>query len=222
MSTSTRECMDAIEHLPEGATLILQEFSWQDYERLVEDLNVSHARLRVTYDHGRVEIMSPLNEHEGYARFIDALVRAFAEHRQVKLESFGGSTWRRRKLEQGLEADCCYYVTNADHIIGKKRIDLDVDPAPDIVVEIDITTESFSKFHIYAALKVSEIWLYDGKKEQLHFYQLESKSYREIKHSHVLTGLLPAMIETALEQSRIEGQTSALETFRELVRRQGR
>ena len=94
MSTSTREYMEAIEHLPEGATLVLQQFSWKDYERLVEDLTVSHARLRVTYDHGRLEIVSPLNEHEGYARFIDALVRAFAEHCKLKVESFGGTTWR--------------------------------------------------------------------------------------------------------------------------------
>jgi Uma2 family endonuclease len=215
MSTSTREYMDAIEHLPEGATLVLQQFSWQDYERLVEDLTVSHARLRVTYDHGRVEIMSPLNEHEGYARFIDALVRAFAERQKLKVESFGGTTWRRRKLQQGMEADCCYYVTNADRIIGKKQIDLDRDPPPDIVVEIDITTESFSKFHIYAALKVGEIWLSDGKKAQLHFYQLEGKTYHEIKQSRVLTGLQPAMIERALQQSKTQGQTRALETFRE-------
>src|SRR5207245_1477145 len=104
---------------PQGATLVLQEFSWKNYERLVEDLTVSHARLRVTYDHGRVEIMSPLNEHEGYARFIDDLVRAFADHFHFKLEKLGGTTWRRHKLELGLEADCCYYVPNADRIIGR-------------------------------------------------------------------------------------------------------
>lgn len=215
MSTSTREYMEAIEHLPEGATLVLQQFSWDDYERLVEDLTVSHARLRVTYDHGRVEIMSPLNEHEGYARFIDALVRAYAEHCSLKVETLGGTTWRRRKLEQGLEGDCCYYVKNANRIIGKKRIDLDIDPPPDIAVEIDITTESVSKFHIYAALKINEIWLYDGKKARLHFYQLAGKSYGEIDQSSALAGLRPSMIERALEQSKTEGQTAALKTFRQ-------
>jgi Uma2 family endonuclease len=206
--------MEAIEHLPEGATLVLQQFSWEDYERLIEDLTVSHARLRVTYDHGRVEIMSPLNEHEGYARFIDDLVRAFADYSHLKLEKFGGTTWRRRKLEQGLEADCCYYVTNADRIIGVKRIDLDTDPPPDIVVEIDITTESFSKFHIYAGLKVTEIWLYDGKKEKLKFYLLGGQSYHEINESAVLPGLRSVMIEKALNQSKVDGQTAALEAFR--------
>src|SRR6059036_2944518 len=105
MSTSTREYTEAIEHLPEGATLVLQQFSWQDYELLLQDLAVAHPRLRVTYDRGRVEIMSPLNEHESFARFIDDLVRAFADRFSLKLETLGGTTWRRRKLDQGLEAD---------------------------------------------------------------------------------------------------------------------
>jgi len=37
---------------------------------------------------------------------------------------------------------------------------------PDIAVEIDITKDSRSKFYIYAALKIPEIWRYDGKNVQ--------------------------------------------------------
>jgi Uma2 family endonuclease len=214
MSSSTRECMGAIEHLPEGATLILQQLSWDDYDALLEDLAEAHPRLRVTYDHGRVEIMSPLSEHEGYARFIDDLARAYADHLNLKIEKYGGTTWRRRKLEQGLEPDCCYYVTNADKIIGKKTIDLDVDPAPDLAVEIDISHESLSKFHIYAALKIREIWRYDGTKSQLLFYELHRASYREIGRSTVLPRLRPSMIQHAIEQSKTQGQTAALAAFR--------
>ena len=42
-------------------------------------------------------------------------------------------------------------VTNADRIIGKREIDLESDPPPDLVVEVDITNESFTKSPIYAA-----------------------------------------------------------------------
>src|SRR5207245_11388708 len=80
MSTSTQEYMEAIEHLPRGATLILQKVSWDDYQALTDDLMIAGRHVRVSYDHGRVEIMSPLNEHEGYARFIDDLVRVYAEY----------------------------------------------------------------------------------------------------------------------------------------------
>jgi len=214
MSNSTREYTQAIEHLPNGGTLVLQQFSWNDYEFLLKDLAEAHPPLRVTYDHGKVEIMSPLNEHEGYARFIDGLVRAYADYLHLNLEALGGTTWRRQKLEQGLEADCCYYITNADKIIGKKRIDLDDDPPPDLAVELDISKESLSKSHIYTALKIHEIWRYDDKKSHFQFYELHGDSYREISESKTLTGLLTTMLEDALDQSKREGQTAALAGFR--------
>lgn len=212
MSSRTREYMEAIEHLPEGATLILHESNWSEYERLLEDL-ISRPRLRVTYNRGKLEIMSPLSEHENYARFIDDLVRSFAIRFSIKLEKFGGATWKKQQLDQGVEPDSCYYVTNADRIIGKRRIDLEVDPPPDIAVEIDITNESLSKFSIYAGLGVPEIWRYDGKK--LEFYGLFVESYRLVPVSRILPGLTPAVLAAALEKSRTEGQTVALEHFRQ-------
>jgi len=173
MSVRTTEYMEAIDHLPEGATLVFQQFSWSEYERLLEDLLGRH-RLRVTYDRGRVEIMSTLSEHEDYSEFIDRLVCAFVDRFDVNLEMRGQTTWRREDLQRGLEADGCYYVNNAALIIGKRKIDLESDPPPDIALEIDITNESLSKSPIYAALKVPEIWRFDGR--EVHFYELSAKS----------------------------------------------
>ena len=93
MSTRTADYLDAIEHLPDGATLVLHRFSWDDYERLLEDLR-ERPHLRVSYDRGKVEIMSPLPEHEEYGRFIDDLVRAFSEAHDLKLQAL--RTFRRQ------------------------------------------------------------------------------------------------------------------------------
>ncbi len=79
------------------------------------------------------------------------------------------------------EPDTSFYVQNAARMIGKRRIDLETDPPPDVVVEIDVSNESLSKFPIYAALGVPEIWLYDG--QEARFYQLSEQSYREIPRS---------------------------------------
>jgi len=46
-------------------------------------------------------------------------------------------------------------VQNAPSIIGK-RLDLSVDPPPDVVVEIDLSNESLATFPIYGALGVPE------------------------------------------------------------------
>jgi len=82
-----------------------------------------------------------------------------------------------------------------------------------LVVEIDITNESLSKFPIYGALSVPEIWCYDSKKFQ--FYELIMDKYREISESRFFPGLSPAMLTAALEQSRTAGQDAALDSFRQ-------
>jgi Uma2 family endonuclease len=97
---------------------------------------------------------------------------------------------------------------------------LESDPPPDIVVEIDITNESLSKFPIYAALSVPEIWRYDGRVMQ--FYALTNDAYRVISDSQFFPGLIPAMLADALEQSKTDGQTAALAAFRQRAQRLGR
>ena len=94
MSTRTADYREAIEHLPDGSTLVIRDSSWNEYERLLEDLN-DHPHLRVTYDRGTLEIMSPRPEHERYARFIDDLVRAWADNRRIAVEKLGSTTWKK-------------------------------------------------------------------------------------------------------------------------------
>jgi Uma2 family endonuclease len=211
MRTRTTDYLDAIEHLPDGATLIFQDVSWDEYERLLEERKCRH--LRVSYDRGILEVMSPLPEHEHYARVIDLLVYFVAEKLDVKLQSYGAAIWKRKVLGRGVQPDSCYYVANADRVIGKRKFDLDIDPPPDIVVEIDITTNSLRKFPIYAALLVPEIWQYDG--EMMQFYELSGAACSEISESRLFPGLGPQVLVDALEQSKTVGQTEALAAFRQ-------
>ena len=217
MSLRTAEQLDAVRHLPAGATLIFRDFGWDEYETLLEDLSAEGSHVRVSYDRGKLEVMSPLPEHEVYARFIDDLVRAWSEAGHLQLEKFGSTTWKRRSLSKGVEPDACYYVRNADRIIGKRTIDLESDPPPDIVVEIDVTTESLRKFPIYAALSVPEIWCYDGS--LVEFYELRAGEYQEVPESPSFPGLKPVMLAEALEQSKTAGQTAALAAFRQRLTR---
>jgi Uma2 family endonuclease len=148
---------------------------------------------------------------------LDRLVHIYAEQRNLELDNYGSTTWRRRSLARGLDADSCYYVANARRMIGRSReASLEVDPPPDICVEIDITNESLSKFSICAALGVPELWRFESK--AAHFYELAGDSYREVMESRFLPGLNPQMLVDALEQSARDGQTAALRAFRARVR----
>lgn len=215
MVTRAADHREAIERLPEGATLILQHVGWDEYERLLEQL-AHRPDLRVSYDRGRLEVMTPLAEHEAYVRLIDDLVRAIADKRRLLLEKRGSTTWKRRAIGRGVEADACYYVASAARIIGRRTIDLDVDPPPDLVVEIDITNESASKHPAYAELGIGEIWHYNGA--VMTFLELAGTGYRATSDSRCFPGVTPAMLATALDQGAREGQTAALEAFRQRLR----
>ena len=214
MPSPSFDARDAIEHLPVGATLVVADVEWTAYEDLVDGLD--RAGLRISYDDGTLEIMSPSAEHEEYKEIISDLVRAFSDETGIPLEKRGSATWKRRLLRKGVEPDACFYVANADRIAGLRQIDLERDPAPDIVVEIEITKGSLSKFEIYAALRVVELWRYDGRRVSM--YRLDGDRYVTADASAFLHGLTVALLEEFLDLAKTETQTRLLQLFRQRVR----
>jgi Uma2 family endonuclease len=215
MSTLATDYLDLIERLPAGASLRLQNVAWDEYEYFITQME-SHPGYRVSYDCGRLVVMSPLAEHEEYKETILILIRALAEESGVTLESRGATTFKSKRLAKGAEPDTCFYVQNAARLIGQRTITLGIDPPPDVVVEIDTTNESLDKFGIYAALGVPEIWRYDG--EKTYFYQLSETSYREIQSSIAFSGLTAADLTRLIGLSKTEGQTAAVAEFRKSLR----
>jgi Uma2 family endonuclease len=209
------EVFEAAVRLPVGTTLIVPKIDWDDYEHLLDQIE-GERHLRLTYDCGRLEIVSPRPEHGDYASFIDDLVRAFCDWRNIELQKYGNATWKKRVLKKGVEADSCYYIANAERVIGKRDIKLEVDPPPDIVVEIDLSTDSGRKFPIYAALGVPEIWTYD--REAVRFFRLSRGRYTESTSSQFLPGLSGPILAEAIEMSKTLGQTKSLAAFRRKIR----
>jgi Uma2 family endonuclease len=152
----TDEIVAAAEHLPASAMLVVHEVSWDEYESVLEGLQ--HRRtLRISYDSGRLEVVSVSPGHGLYQWLIGDLVGVFCEVFRLRSEKMGPVTWKRRSLLKGTEPDVSLYVRNAKQIIGKD-IDIETDPPPDIVVEVDITRDSTARFPILAALGVPEVW----------------------------------------------------------------
>lgn len=216
MSTQTTDYLDLVERLPEGALLRLQNVGWDDYEHLLSQMNALPGH-RVTYDRGRLFIMSPNREHEFYKELISGLARVLADELDVIVEGGGATTLKSKLLKKGAEPDTCFYVQNASRVIGKLTFDLLTDPPPDVVIEIDMTSDSLDKFHVYAALGVPEIWRYDG--ERMKFYRLVGEGYQTIEHSLAFPSLAAEDLARFVELSKTEGQTAALKAFRAELRR---
>ena len=156
--------------------MILDRVSWETYEQLLNE-NGDNSSTHFTYDQGLLEIRVLSAEHENYKDFISLLINVIAEEMGIDVASYGSTTFKRKDLARGFEPDACFYIQNEARMRGKKRIDLDVDPAPDLVIEIDITNPSLNKFPIFASLGVAEIWRYDG--DRVGIFLLQAGQYIE-------------------------------------------
>jgi Uma2 family endonuclease len=211
MPTQTANYIEAIHHLPAGSLLSIDNVSWEEYEQLLADLGDNYG-VRINYDHGRLMIMSPSRYHEMYDRLLESLALITAERMGCDFESCGSTTFKEESFKSGAEPDTCFYVQNAARIIGKRRLDLHLDPPPDIIVEIDISHASRYKFDFYAHMGVPEIWLYDEKLLQI--YHLIDKSYVIANASLAFPVLTGELLTRFLEQSKTEGQSAARRAFR--------
>src|SRR4051812_10636028 len=138
VSMATQIEKRTLECLQPGAMLVLPDVSWEEYEVLLQELS-DRPGFRVTYDRGRLEIVSPGPGHEYFARFIDRLVIAFCDHCNLNVAPYGSATWKKKQKARGTEPDACYYVATLEHLSGYE-VDLERDPPPDISVEIDTTS----------------------------------------------------------------------------------
>ncbi|MDB9515199.1 Uma2 family endonuclease [Kamptonema animale CS-326] len=200
-----------------GQQLLMTDVSWQMYEQLLEEYAEKRGT-RINYSQGVLEIMVPLPEHEDDKVMIADFVKAILEEYEIEFRSLGSTTFKSQNMLQGLEADDCFYIENEAAVRGKKRIDLTVDPPPDLAIEIDITSRT--RFNNYQALGVGELWRFNGKKLEINV--LQAGRYVQVSESPHFQGLplLDRAIAQYLEQSKIEGRNKTMKAFRALVRTQ--
>jgi Uma2 family endonuclease len=201
--------------VPPGQRLLMQDVTWQEFETILEELG-DHRSARLAYDNGTLEMMMPLPEHEDDKEIVGDLIKALLEEFDIEFRSLGSTTFKKIQT-QGLEPDQCFYIQNEGAIRGKKRIDLSVDPPPDLAIEIDVTSRTHPS--IYEALGVPELWRFDQGKLQINV--LQDGSYALAAESPNFLGLpLCEVLPRYLAESKIIGRNKVLKAFRQWVREQ--
>ena len=198
--------------VPPGHRLLLRDVTWQEFETILQELG-DRRGARLAYEYGTLEIMTPLPEHEDNKEIIGDLIKALLEELDIEFRSLGSTTFKKAQT-QGLEPDQCFYIQNEAAIRGKKRIDLTVDPPPDLAIEIDVTSRTHPS--IYAALKVPELWRFDRGSLQINV--LQETDYQEVIESPTFRGLpLREVLPQYLAESKILGRNRVIKAFRQWV-----
>ncbi|MEG3988451.1 Uma2 family endonuclease [Microcoleus sp. S28C3] len=193
----------------------LSGISWQTYETLLAE--IGDRQIRLTYNRGNLEIMVPSPEHERFKEVFGRFVETLAEELDVRIEPLGSTTFKRPELS-GVEPDKCFYIQNISAVKGKKRIDMNPDPPPDLVLEIDITSRSENSLQVYADLGVPEVWIYNGSR--LRINRFENGEYVESDRSLAFPSLPILEIVRFLEQAETMDYLELVKAFRNWVKSQ--
>ncbi len=217
MSTQIISYYEIVARLPEDASLTFRDVSWDEYEELLEQVGEAPG-LRISYENGSLLVMTISAEHEKYALFINSLIAGIRLRLRIDILAFGSATIRKPRRSAGHEPDACFYVQTAALIGNKIQLDFETDPPPDIVVEVDVHHDSRSRFRVYAALGVPEIWRYDGQAMTIYLLSVEGAAEQEYvagDFSAALPMLNAARLTEMIERMRNEGELKALLAFDE-------
>jgi Uma2 family endonuclease len=198
--------------------IVIEGASWELYEMLLRD--IGDRPIRINYDQGRLEMMSPLPEHEHVKSLIHDLVRMLTLELNIPMKCLGSTTFRREDKAKGLEPDDCYYFKDARRMRGRKRLNPKRDPVPELVVEVDVTAPSVPREPIYAGLGVPEIWRWNGRR--LDCLELVDGNYRERKTSLAFPFLAPTdLVRFIRMRATQDDDNEILRKFRDWVRDHG-
>ena len=170
---------------------------WDSYVRLDDSFETSAVRL--TYHRGSLEIMTVSRSHEGINRLLSDLFSSLAVGLEIDFYNAGSVTHRDESSQAGFEPDTCFYVTNLDHPFEGGPILLPRDPAPDLVIEVDISRSSLNKMAAYAAVGCREGWRHHNGR--LTVVSLSGGRVAEVEQSAVLPGIRKADLNSLLSKA---------------------
>lgn len=200
--------------VPPGQRVQFFDVNWQDFEAILEELG-EHRAAQIAYFQGILEIRMPLPEHEFNKEIIGDMVKILLEELEMSRECYGSTTFKRQGMAAGIEPDNCFYIQNYQAMIGKRRLDLTIDPPPDLAIEVDVTSKT--QLNAYQALRVPELWRYEKDKLQINVLgdeeYIESQTSPTFPNFPVIEG-----ISQFVEMSRRVGTSEALRAFRQWVR----
>jgi Uma2 family endonuclease len=149
--------IDQIQLQP-GSVVSIPNINWNEFEEILLALGENRAA-RIAYSQTMLEIMVPLPEHERAIVVIGDLVKTILRIQRRPWESLRSSTFKRLN-RAGVEPDDCFYIQNQQAVIGKARLNLSIDPPPDLAIECDLTSKT--RTDAYLAIAVPELWIYDA------------------------------------------------------------
>lgn len=180
--------------------------SWEEYLRVCDDSAYTTAKFYYSKGQMRVE-MTPLgNDHASDHAITTYILYLYAGIKKIAINGKDSCTYRKEK-KQEIQPDLSFYIGDQVDAVpyGTKIINLDLYPAPDLVIEISDTTladDKGEKRLLYEELGIKEYWIVDVKKVAILAFSIADGGSKRILESQVLPGLSISFVQEVLLKSR--------------------
>jgi Uma2 family endonuclease len=207
LPTITPDILD----LPAG-TRVEFPATFAEYEALLDRLG-DRAALRLRFRDNHILLMAPLPEQGNQADSLSDLVKVLLRHTGQDWQGYGVMTLRKSGVP-GVEPDASFYIENLQAVLGKPRLNLDLNPPPDLALETDLT--SITRIEDYVPFAVPEVWIY--KAGRLQIYRFVAGHYVDQRESRIFPGipvvdLIPVYVKRAWQV----GSSLALREFEQAL-----
>lgn len=200
---------------PGDRPVVFHDVSWQTYVALLKARG--QGRVRLIYYHGVLEIMTLSKLHEILSEVLGGFVKVLAREYGLEVQSVGSMTMDIEDRKVGAEADKSYYIRHEEVVRDREQYDPAVDPPPDLVVEIDLSSSSTHRMLVFAELGIPELWQYDG--ERLVFKSLgDDGAYHAIEHSITFPGLSSGHLQSFIHRRGTMGEIALDDELAKSVR----
>jgi Uma2 family endonuclease len=210
LETSLQSESEAIERLVVPA-------NWETYERFLVARGADYPRLRINYVDGRLELTTVSSLHDRIKYLLGRIIDTVTEELGLEVVGQGETTIRRRDLDRGFEPDAWYYIQNAARMREVRELNFEVDPPPDLAIEIEISRSLTDRIALYSSIGVREIWRFDGESLRI-LHLLPDRSYVERPMSLAIPALAGAEVIRVLSEAESADTTTVFRNFRLWVR----
>ena len=130
--------------------------SWSQYLAFLDA--IGDTSCRHNYANETLEMMSPRKDHDWVKCFLGRIIELVAYEFDIEIQCIGSTTITSAAVSRGFQPDEAYYIANEPLVRGKNTFEPDIDPPPDLLLEIDVTVSSFGRLESFAAMRVPEVW----------------------------------------------------------------
>lgn len=182
-----------------GQVYELGGVGFEGYEAIGDALPECRS-VKMIYLDGRLTFVTTSRRHDWLADRFGELVKAVALGCGVPWETAGRATFRRKGLGAGIEGDQTFYFGDHARIMrGGINIDLEVQPPPDLAIEVEVTHPADSAMLTWGRLGVPEVWRFNEEDWTLSYWlRREDGSYARADRSACLPWLTTEDVTTQL------------------------